>query len=212
MKYTFSLREKILLALLVAVGFGVAWYQLVFVNVENQVANLDSQISAAQEEALLYQSHAASMSSMREAIADYKARGVTPVLLPAFDNTQNLMAYLNSVLGSTRGYSISFVDPELDEDDGSIHRSATITFGSSSYAEARAVIQSIAQGPYPCQIDSLGINDSSAKGGDSSGTTCSTTIQVTFFEVPPSGMTVTSEEEEEVEGQDLSILTNWNEQ
>lgn len=209
--YTFSTREKVLLALLAFVAIIIAWYQLVFVNIQNQVNTLNSEIAAAQDEFTMNQSRAAAMTSMKNAIEDYEAKGFAPVHLPNFDNTQNLMAYLNGVLATSTEYSMSFDNPELSEDDGTVHRVGTITYGTTSYEEARSIAQNIARGPYPCQIDALQIADSQSQRGRSGGAGGSFTsnLQVTFFE-KPTGNLVQKSDKNEVKGQDLSKMSDWN--
>lgn len=208
--YSFSLREKILLTVLLLVGVVVLWYNFVFVPIQNQRLSLDSQIAAAQDEFTAAQTRTASLSSMREVVEQYQAQGIQPVLLPNYDNTQNLMAYLNGVLGGTQGYSMSFDKPSLSEEDGTVHRSGTITFTSASYEDARSVIQAIAKGPYPCQIDALGITDGNVSGSQGSGGVVNANLQVTFFENPTTNLNSSSSSSGEVKGQDLSKMSDWN--
>lgn len=205
--YTFSTREKVMLGVLGVVAVAILWYQFVFKSVQDQVAAIDAQIATAQEQLTMYQTRSAMLETMRTEVESFQSQGVQPVTLPSFDNTQNLMAYLNGVLSGTRGYSMSFDNPALSEEDQTIHRTGTITFTTGSYAEARSVIQSIARGPYPCQIKALGIND----GSSSSGGTTSTNLQLTFFENPTAAANSTVQKTSDTpEGQDLTALTNWN--
>lgn len=209
--YTFSTREKVLLAILAFVAILIGWYQLVFVNIQNQVNTLNSEIAAAQDELTVNQSRATAMVGMKNTLKDYESKGYAPVHLPNYDNTQSLMAYLNGVLAASTDYNMSFDNPELSEDDGTVHRVGTISFGTGSYQEARAIAQNIARGPYPCQIDALQISDSKSQRGGSSGTGSAFTssLQVTFFEKPTGNMTPKSEKET-VKGQDLSKMSDWN--
>ncbi len=208
--YTFSTREKIMLAVLAFVAIVIAWYQLVFVNIQNEIASLDSQIAAAQDEATINQSRTASLTQMRQTVQSYIDQGIAPITLPTFDNTQNLMAYLHGVLGATQEYSISFDQPAVSEDDGTVHRSGNISYTTGSYAEARAIAQNISRGPYPCEINALGITDNSAKSQGSNATT-KTNLQVTFFEKVNSNANLSSDSGDNgVKGNDLSTLSQWN--
>ncbi len=205
--YTFSTREKIMLAVLAFVGVIIVWYQFVFVNIQSQLSSLDQQISSVQDEITVNQTRAASLNTMKETVAKYQAQGLTVALLPAYDNTQNLMAYLNGVLSSAQGYSMQFDTPELSEDDGTMHRSGLITFTTGSYAEARSIAEAIARGPYPCEINSLGITDKSADGSKTSDAPVSASVGVTFFEKATSNAnTAKKDNKGAVEGQDLSQL------
>ena len=212
--YTFSKREKIMLAVLAFVGLAILWYRFVFVNVQTRIGELDTQIGEAQNELLVAQTNATALAQMKSSIEDFEKQGYTPKYLPSYDNTQNLMAYLNGVLGATREYNMSFDEPALGEDDGMVHRTGTISFGSNTYAEARSVVEAIARGPYPCKVEALGITDDTAanakKGGSSKTIPVTANIQVVFLEKPSSNTTLSKETEDEVKGQDLSQLSNWN--
>lgn len=209
--YTFSPREKLMLAILAFVGILIAWYQFVFVNFQNQINSLDAEIATVQDEIVVNQSRAQALKSMKEMVEEYEAKGIDPMLLPAFDNTQNLMAYLNGVLASSTGYSMSFDNPAVSEDDGSVHRDGTITYSADSYQSARSIAEAIARGPYPCQVSALGITDSSKQGSSSSNSEglVTASLQVTFLEEAPAGASLGTESDE-AQGQDLSQLSNWD--
>lgn len=209
LKYSFSTREKLMLGMLVVIGVVFAWYQLFFVPTQNRIAELDAQIASTQDEIVMRQAHAASLESMQGAIAEYESKGFSPLFLPSFDNTQQLMAYLNGVLSVTSSYSMSF-DAPVKSEDGTVHRSGSISFSVSDYASARSVVNSIARGPYPCEIDSLGITDKNAGSGSSgSSGAVSVNLQVTFLERISADTEIEEEpEEEENKGQDLSVLIN----
>lgn len=198
--YTFSTREKIMLGVLAIVGVLVLWYQLIFSNIQTQLADIESQIAVAEETYTTTQQRATQLASMRATIDNYQSQGLVATLLPSYDNTQNLMAYLNGVLMGTSEYNMSFETPSLSEEDSTIHRSGTISFTTGSYAEARSVIENIAHGPYPCEIQSFGITDNTAL----SDAAVSSSVQVTFFEKPTADMKASSDDSIP-EGNDLSV-------
>lgn len=182
--YNFSTREKVLLTLLLLVAIFVAWYQFVYLNFQNQVVSLDAEIASVQDELAFNQSRAMSLAYMKKTVGDYEKQGYAPVNLPAYDNTQNLMAYLNGVLAVSSEYTMSFDNPALDEEDNTIHRTGTISYSTNTYKEAREIAQNIAHGPYPCKIDALGISDTVTQRGKAknAATSFSSSLQVTFYE------------------------------
>lgn len=208
--YTFSTREKIMLAALAFVGVLIVWYRFVFIPIQEEVTSIDAQISSAEDELNINQSRTMQLANMRAAIDTYQGEGYVATLLPSFDNTQNLMAYLNGVLGSAQSYNMSFDTPAVDEDDGTVHRSGTITYNTASYADARSIAEAIARGPYSCEVTAIGITDNTVS--NSSANDVVTSLQVTFFEKVTSGTTVESSKKDEVQGQDLSKLSDWNNQ
>ena len=208
--YTFSTREKVLLAVLAFVAVIIAWYQLVFVNIQNQMNDADSKIASVQNEMLVYQTQASSFATMKSTIEEYKNSGVAPIVMPNYDNTQPLMAFLNGVLAGKPGFEMSFEDPVLDE-DGTVHRVGTINYGTASYEEAREVAVNIAHGPYPCRIDALAFTDTSkARSASTTGGVFSNAIQVTFFEKPTGDIGNKVGESTGKKGQDLSKMKDWN--
>lgn len=208
LNYSFSKREKFLLAILAVVAVIIAWYQLVFVNVQNQMAELDAKIAEVQDQAVQNQTKAAQYKKMSEEVEAYKAQGIAPIIVPNYDNTQSLMAYLNGVIPSDREYTIDFDDPVIAE-DGTVHRVGQITYETGSYEEARAVAQNIALGPYPCTVDSLSIVKKS-KGGSSSDQNFTTTGKLTFIEKNTGNAKSGDKSSQENKGQDLSKMSDWN--
>lgn len=213
--YTFSTREKVLLAVLAVVALVVIWYKFVFMNIQDQTREVESQIAAVQDEMILYQTETAGLSNMKAQIEALEAQGYKANELPQYDNTQPLMAFLNSTLAGSRGFTVSFDDPTLG-DDGLVHRTGTITYGCGSYDEARNIASNIAHGPYPCKVDSFAIADTSKKNGGGAPVSSSiqgafqNTMVLTFFEKPTANMTNVSKEESGSSGQDLSKLSDWN--
>lgn len=208
LSYTFSTREKIMLVVFGVALVVVAWYQFVFVNIQNQISSVDSQIAATEDQLSAYQTRAANLEKMREIVASYKEQGIEPTLLPQFDNTQSLMAYLHSVLGVAQSYDMSFDKPGISKDDGTVHRSGAIRFDVGSYEEARNMAESIAHGPYPCQVDALSIvAKKSRKASEASSFTAN--MQVTFFENPPADSDIAAEDKSDG-GQDLSVMMDWD--
>ena len=206
--YTFSMREKVLLAILGFVGVGILWYFFVYSNIHGQIATIDSEMAAAQEQLVATQSQTASYANMEKMVEEYKTKGTATLTMPNYDNTQALMAFLNGALGGTKGYDISFDDPALDDSDGYVHRSGTISFNSASYSDARSVIDAIARGPYPCRVDGVGVVDDSSKASSKTGNTTNdapvvVNLQLTYFEKPTGDM-VPKTEDNIPEGNDWS--------
>ena len=191
--YTFSKREKALIGVLVVILLFLLWYQFIFSNVQNQVDGLQTQISDAQENLTIDQTKLTQLSSMQKAIDQYKQLGLSAEAMPSFDNQQNVMNLLNSTLASTTSYTLTFDDLDTSEAD-IVKRGVTITFGCNTYDEAKAVLLSLQQGPYPCAIDSMNLADTSVKAistysnigsGTSAGTVTSpyaVTAHVIFYE------------------------------
>ena len=145
--YTFARREKLLLVLLGILLVAVVWYQLVFVGVQDQLTQIDSQIDDAESTLVIDTAKHDQMTRMQQAIDGYKAKGATTSVVPAYDNVQNVMAQLNVTLALTNSYSLSFDDLDTSQ-AGLVKRGVTLSFGSNSYDDAQTVIKALADGPY----------------------------------------------------------------
>ncbi len=99
---------------------------------------------------------------MQKAIDQYKQLGLSAEAMPSFDNQQKCYEPVNSTLASTTSYTLTFDDLDTSEAD-IVKRGVTITFGCNTYDEAKAVLLSLQQGPYPCAIDSMNLADTSVK-------------------------------------------------
>jgi uncharacterized protein YxeA len=183
--YTFSKREKVLLVILALIAIGILYYQVIYRNVQDQLDSLNSQISEAQDETVTATAKLSKMKTMQAAIDSYKAAGLKATEMPSYDNITPLMAELNTTLASSSDYTLSFDD--VDTSSTTVERGVDLTFGASSYASARSILDSLLQGSYPCSLDEFTITDNSAEIVSStksssvvgSGTTSSSNVSVT---------------------------------
>ncbi|MBQ9041567.1 MAG: hypothetical protein IJ111_02000 [Eggerthellaceae bacterium] len=198
--YKLSRREKALLAILAVVVLAIAWFILIFQNTTQQIDRLESEISTVESTIEIDTARVSQLAMMKQVIEERKAEGAQMTEVPTFDNMQPLMAELNGIMGVTDTYTLTF--DELDRETSSeyVYRGVRIDFGCGSYGTAESVVAALANGTFPCVIDSVAITDSSARvgsssrvGTSSSGSTVSAYIHVTFFEKYPSATPSTSE-------------------
>ena len=149
----FSTREKILLVVLVLLLLLLAWYLLVFQNVSNRMSTTESEIAEIQTQTEAANIQLAKKQSMQKEIDKLKSSGTRKTTMPKYDNINNLMAQLNTILAATQDYTLSFDDLDF-ETEGLVKRGVTITFGCQTMADARSVMTALEQGAYPCSIDS----------------------------------------------------------
>lgn len=174
--YKFSRREKVLLIVLGAVVVVVAWFMLVFQNATSEIARLDGEIADTQTQISTKASMISQKAKMEQQIEEFEAQGAHKVEVPTYDNLRPLMAELNTVLATTDTYSLTFEDVE-DSNGAYISRGVRIDFGCGSYDSVKTVVDSLANGKYPCMVDSLSIVDNesrralrTAMGAGASGT------------------------------------------
>lgn len=192
--YTFSRREKALLVVLAAFLLFILWYQLVFVQVNDQIDALNGQIGSTQDQIVVAQAKTAELATMRKTIDGYQAEGRTKTTIPAYDNTTPLMQALYATLGRATNFSL-----EADDLDGStegmVKRGFTLTFTCDSYQTARGILNELSQGAYPCSVESVSITDNAATAaaqsagivgvgplGGSAAENIEATAHLTFYE------------------------------
>lgn len=184
LKYSFSTREKTLIAVFAVIILALLWYVFVFQNIDNQVREVDAKIATAQDKIGIDSAKLAQQQSMQDAIERYQQSGANPVAVPKYDNIQNVMAQLNSVLAGTSNYSMTFEDITTN-DAGNIERGVALTFGCSSYDQAVSVLTSLARGQYPCRIEDFTItggSTGSSAGFSSSGAAYTVTAHLIYIE------------------------------
>ena len=161
LSYSFSRREKVLLAILAAILLFMLWYLLVWQHAANEKMNIDAEIAETEAQTLVAKNKVGQLALMQDAVADQKSRGAKPSSLPNYDNTTALMAELNKVLASTKDYRLAFDDLTYGS-EGVVERGVTITFGCESIEAGRAVMTALENGPFACTIDAATITSTKA--------------------------------------------------
>ncbi|MDO4403714.1 MAG: hypothetical protein Q4C09_01635 [Atopobiaceae bacterium] len=181
--YTFSKREKIMLAILGVLLIAIGWFELVYVNTTDQIRTIEQQIETTNSNITLEQTKLAKKKEMERVIEQRKAEGAKATPIPEYDNIRPLMAELNNVMSKAENYTLSFdaLDTESTE---YVLRGVGMEFGCSSYAAAEEIIALIADGPYPCIIDAVNISDAGATNVRSNGSNVKAKIHVIFYEKP----------------------------
>ena len=160
-KYTFSMREKVLLVIFAVIVLALLWYVFIFQDIDNQVQRIDGEIATAQETLTIDNAKLVQKKKMEDAIARYAASGARITEVPKYDNIQNVMNQLNVVLAGTANYSMTF-DQIEPGNSNTIERGVTLTFGCGSYTEAVGILTSLARGEYPCRINDCSISDNAS--------------------------------------------------
>ncbi|HAM15958.1 MAG TPA: hypothetical protein DCP91_08915 [Eggerthellaceae bacterium] len=188
--YTFSRREKVLILVLAIVIVAIVWFMLVYQRTTNEIARMDGEIAQAQSEATVATAQVSRMHTMQSVIDRYKEAGVQPTPMPDFDNMTMLMTELNRIMAMADTYTLSFDDLDSETSNEYVLRGVRADFGAPSIASAESIVAALAQGEYPCSIDSVAIADrtvrtSSRVSGSAGSSTVSASVHITFFEKKP---------------------------
>lgn len=87
--------------------------------------------------------------------------------IPTYDNLQQMVDFLSTVLSSASDYTLSFQSLQQPTDGNIIRRAVQMAFVSSSYEEARRMIGQLQNCPYRCQLSNFSIAPATAGAGSS---------------------------------------------
>ena len=185
LSYTFTRREKTLILVLALILVAIAWFLLVYQRTTNEITRIDGEISTVQSELTVATAKVAEKNRMQKAIDNYKAQGAAATPIPYYDNVTAVMTELNSVLASSDTYSLAFDEIKKNDSSGFILRGVRANYSCGSREAAEDIISSLANGPYPCSIDTVSISDSSVGATRTTGSSpVSATVHLTYFERP----------------------------
>lgn len=186
----FTRREKVLLVILAALLVFAAYFYAVYRPTEASVSGAKAQIDSLSSEITVLEAKQQRMVSMQAELDELHASGGA-MPIPAYDNLQQLMGFLNVVLSNTSDYSLSFPGLDLpDENSNSdiVRRHLQMTFVSPNYAAARQTLDQLQNCPYCCQLKDVSIvpfsNDRASIRQSSSllGNSVQVTLTMSFYE------------------------------
>ena len=152
-----SSRDRILLIFLAVILIGVCYYLFFLKPLQSELANVDTQIQELETEIEVSMTKIGSMNSMQEELDEIFSRPESEITeIAPFDNAKVVMTQLNGILRSSENYSLSFKDPEI-QDDGTVRRVVSMTFNCKDYTSAKSIIQALSSSHWRCLITSVSI-------------------------------------------------------
>ena len=188
--YTFTRREKALLLVLALMVLLIVWFVFVYQGTTNEITRIEGEIGDTKMMVEADQTRVNQLSNMRATVEQRKAEGAVPKSMPEYDNIRLVMAELNNTMAKAKTYTLTFDDLVFEETH--VVRGVRVDYTSNNYKGAEAIVRALAEGAYPCRIDSVTM-DTSAKvrSAVSDRTVVSkemkTSAHVTFFEKYPEG-------------------------
>ena len=162
-----TLREKVLLLILIVLVMVLGYFKLLYEPVSDRIARCRE--DTAQEQLALEQNavRLAQMEKMEQALADIRAAGGSKAI-PHFNN-------------STGEYSLDFGDGTTQQ-GYIVLRPVSMTYRTSTYEQSRAIIDRLSASDNINRISDLSIRRDERSGG---GQGYQTVLTVTYFEVAP---------------------------
>lgn len=181
----FSLREKILLGVLILLILAALYYFAVQLPVSDGLQKAQAMIEETELNNTILQSKAQKLQKMKSELTQIKESGNAAVV-PEYDNLYNEISFLNKTLEKATNFQLNFDDLKMDEDSNVIRRTGRMEFTCNSYADAKEIVCNLENCPYLCRVSSLVISVSEDYQKDKSLDIMSVPVDVkltgTFFE------------------------------
>ena len=178
-KNKLTARESLMLVFLVVLLIGVGYYMGFYTPLQNEMASIATQSSEVDSQITTSMAKVAKMDDMQAELDEIFARPEDEITeIAPYDNKEVVLNQLYGILGRTQDYSLSFTDPDV-QDDGTVRRNISMNFHCESYADAKEVIRDLTDSQWRCLVSNLAIacdeDDMMAYG-------VTVTATITFFE------------------------------
>lgn len=181
MKKALTKREKVLLAVLAAVVLFGAYFELFFLPVRARVSAAQSTLAQAQDTVRQDQTRLTELRRMQDELKKMKDSGALNSEIPDYDNIDNVMVQLGSILKPTAGYRLKFGDPAFG--DLLVSRPVQISFSAANYAAAKKILSALSGCRYRCALSGITVTTGdSVNRGNLASQKVSVALTVTFYE------------------------------
>ena len=172
-------REVFMLVFLVVLVIGVGYYLGFYTPLQNELSSISVQSGEADTQIATAMAKVNKMNTMQAELDEIFANAGDDITeIAPYDNKEVVLNQLYGILGRTQDYSLSFTDPDV-QDDGTVRRNISMNFHCESYADAKEVIRDLTDSQWRCLVGNLSIS-SDDEDMMETGVTVSATI--TFFE------------------------------
>ncbi len=159
MKRRLTGREKALLGILVILILVSGYYLWFYVPSQDRLASLESQILATQDAIDADIIKISKKQKMEQELEEIFENDPDPVSMAAYDNIQNVMLELNTILSQTDDYSLNFDTADTSQADGIVRRRISLQFKCVGYEAAKNVLQELHDSSYRCMLDDLSLSE-----------------------------------------------------
>ena len=173
MKKQLTVREKVLMCILVVLLVICGYYYAFYTPVLQKIADYKNEMIFLEEQNVLLDAQVEKMNQMKSELDAIAAGEMGDVKeLPAFDNSQNVMSSLSFILKNAQQYSVSFAS--VEEEESTVRRHINLSYDCGSYEASKSILQQIYDSEYRSLIKDVHIS----MGEDS----CHVTVELTYFE------------------------------
>ena len=193
----FTLKEKILIGILLLIILGFIYYQFVDQPIRSSIEKAKAETSENELEFEAVSLKIAQLEKMKNEIDKIQAEG-TIAPMPSYNNSKAVNNILNDVLG-TYGYSITFSN--LTRDGDLVRRELTLEFSPPDFSAMATVLAALEKCEYRCLIDGIDFTRTRYLLSDRSGydVKYQAKATATFYETMVGGKTDSGLPEEKAE-------------
>lgn len=182
----FTRREKVLLIILALLLLFAVYFLAVHRPVTEALDRIQAESETVSADLMVLEAKQQRMEQMQKELDEILAQP-NVAEIPTYDNLQQVMNFLNTVLHSANEYSLSFQSLQQQEDNSILRRAMQMTFVTLSYKEARDMISQLQNCPYRCQLSDFSIAPVSAGGQSQEAASLldgpvQVSVTVTFYE------------------------------
>lgn len=176
LKHKFSLKEMLLIMVAVILALGIFYYEVILKSYNNAKTTYD--VTNLQDEQTILLAKAQKLKTMEDYLDSHSDESYGEIAV--YNNQANEISALSNIFeGKIDNVSINWSDPTLT--DSIVRRNATISFTTTSYSQAKELVEDITQLKYRCIITSMQMSAGSSDNlSESSSITVS--LSVTFYE------------------------------
>ena len=178
-KSKLSPRESGMLVVLIVLLIGVGYYMGFYTPLQNEMASITAQSADCDTQINTALAKLGKMSDMQAELDEIFSRPKDEITeIAAYDNKEVVLNQLYGILGRTSDYSLSFTDPDVQE-NGTVRRNISMKFHCDSYEAAKEVIKDLTDSRWRCLVSNLAI---SCDDEDMMQYGVDVTATITFFE------------------------------
>lgn len=159
----FTRREKVLLIILALLLLFAVYFLAVHRPVTEALDRIQAESETVSADLMVLEAKQQRIEQMQKELDEILAQP-NVAEIPTYDNLQQVMNFLNTVLHSANEYSLSFQSLQQQEDNSILRRAMQMTFVTLSYKEARDMISQLQNCPYRCQLSDFSIAPATADG------------------------------------------------
>jgi Tfp pilus assembly protein PilO len=194
MKRELSHREKVLCLILAIALLTVCYFKFFVGPVGERLTDAETRQADAESEITQEETKLTQMQTMQTELDHIQSTGNGKTSeVPDYNNINNVMVQLNTILGTALDYQLSFSDPDFGEE--LVSRVVQMTYTAQNYQAAKSILSNLYHCRYCCILSDISIASDTQTGNIMTGKV-TVHLSVTFYERTDAAATAAASEAE----------------